>query len=234
MDVDDITVVVPAHDEVHVIGDCLTSLGAAAAAVAVPVSVVVVLDACTDGTGEVVAGRARGMSPDVRAVAIDARRVGLARAAGFRGAPRGPGSWYATTDADSRVPVDWLTAQVESARDHDVFVGTVEVADWSTRCPGLRPEYERYYVRSAGHRHVHGTSVGLSARAYWQVGGFSPVRADEDVALVEACTRAGLAVDWSGRAPVLTSSRHSHRTPRGFASYLVSLEATLLEGTVPS
>ena len=45
----EITVVVPAHDEAELIGACLESLDVAAAAVSVPVRVVVVADACTDG-----------------------------------------------------------------------------------------------------------------------------------------------------------------------------------------
>ncbi len=220
MRVSDITVVVPAHNEAEEIGACLASLAASAAAVQLPVEVIVVLDACTDQTASVVSGLARTVS-------IEVRNVGAARAAGFRCARRSAGSWYATTDADSRVPADWLTAQVESAVLHEVFVGTVQVHDWSMRRPGVEPEYERRYVGSAGHRHVHGTSVGMSAQTYWAVGGFAPLPAHEDVALVEACHRAGAAVDWSGQAPVVTSARHSERTPRGFAAYLTDLEGTL-------
>ena len=216
----EITVVVPAHDEAELIGACLASLDVAAAAVPVPVHVVVVADACTDRTLEAV-------GPDRDVVVVAARNVGVARAAGFLGADRRPGSWYATTDADSRVPADWLVVQLESAIRHDVFVGTVEVTDWLRRATGLETEYRRHYSPSTGHRHVHGTSLALSAESYWSVGGFAAVAAHEDVALIESCVAAGYAVDWSASAPVATSARHSERTPHGFASYLSALEETL-------
>ncbi len=220
MRVEHITVVVPAHNEAAQIQTCLDSLARAVAQVQLPVQVIVVLDACTDGTREVIRGQAD-------AVAVDVRNVGSARAAGFRCAQRSAGSWYATTDADSRVPTDWLAVQVESARRHDVFVGTIQVQDWSLRHSGLQPEYERSYVHAAGHRHVHGTNVGLSAETYWAVGGFAPLPAHEDVTLVEACRAWGAVLDWSAQAPVVTSARHSDRTPHGFASYLTELEGTL-------
>lgn len=215
----EITVVVPAHDEAELIGACLASLDVAAAAVPVPVRVVVVADTCTDRTLEAV-----GPHRDV--VVVAARNVGLARAAGFLGADRRPGSWYATTDADSRVPGDWLAVQLESAIRHDVFVGTVEVTDWSPRAAGLETEYRRHYSPSTGHRHIHGTSLALSAESYWSVGGFTAVAAHEDVALIDSCVAAGYAVDWSASAPVATSARHSERTPHGFASYLAALDET--------
>ncbi len=179
-----------------------------------------ILDACTDATASVVRGRAR-------AVSVELRNVGAARAAGFRFARRTPHTWYATTDADSLVPADWLTVQVRSALHHDVFVGTVQVRDWSPRRAGIEPVYEHRYIHGAGHRHVHGTSVGLRAQTYWAAGGFAPLPAHEDVALVEACQRTGSMVDWSGLAPVVTSARHSERTPRGFAAFLTELEGTL-------
>ena len=63
------------------------------------------LDACTDDSGEFAPG----------ALEVQARNVGVARAAGFAeviaresGRPAQQ-LWLTTTDADSTVPADWLT-----------------------------------------------------------------------------------------------------------------------------
>ena len=222
--VSDLTVVVPAHDEADGLADCLDSLDAAAAAVApLPVRVVVVADDCTDGTAGVVrAYRPRSAVVELRTVRL--RRVGAVRAAGFEGGPVRPGSWYATTDADSLVPPDWLSAQVASAAHHHLFVGTVEVVDWSPRSVGLAQRYAVRYHPGPSHRHVHATNLGIRASTYWRVGGFDDLEVHEDVALVAAAEAIGAQVDWSAAAPVVTSARHSSRTPTGFSDYLSRLE----------
>ena len=69
-----VVVVIPAHDEREGIRACVDSVLAAAAEVDVPVTVRVVLDTCTDGTGEHVPD-----GVETRTVAV--RNVGAARAA---------------------------------------------------------------------------------------------------------------------------------------------------------
>jgi glycosyltransferase involved in cell wall biosynthesis len=223
----DVTVVVPAHDEADGIAACLASVDAAAAAIApVPVRVVIVLDDCADATADL----ARAFAPTAAAVAVEVRtvrlrRVGAVRAAGFAGGPRGARSWYATTDADSLVPSSWLRAHLLSAGRHDMFVGTVDVVDWSPRPLGLAAAYAARYQRASSHRHVHATNLGVRASTYWQVGGFIDAGAHEDVALVSAVEAAGGVVDWSSAEPVVTSARRSGRTPTGFSEYLNRLES---------
>lgn len=188
--------------------------------------VVVVLDECTDGTQQVIAaGRYSGVDFEVRSVAM--RRSGAVRAYGFRGAPRGPGSWCATTEGDSAVPRGWLADQLDSARNHDLFVGTVEVVDWTPRRASLRRAYADRYTPAAGHRHIHGTSLGVSAETYWFAHGFADLDAHEDEALDDACLALGARIDWSAAPPVVTSARHSNRTPTGFSAYLTDLESEL-------
>ena len=102
-----IVVVVPAHNERDRLPGCLASIAAAAAQVEVPVTVMVVLDGCTDGSEDAIAS-------GVRAIKVSARNVGAARAAGFVAAASTSdvGTWLATTDADSRVPTTWLADQI--------------------------------------------------------------------------------------------------------------------------
>ncbi len=223
--VTEVTVVVPAHNEADTVAACVRSVDAAAGQVApVPVRLVVVADACTDATPDIVRSlRLTTVRLEVREVSF--RRVGAVRHAGFADAARGTGSWYATTDADSFVPDRWLRTQLESAEVHDLFVGTVDVQDWSGRPLGLATTYAALYHPMAPHRHIHATNLGVRAATYWRAGGFPDVLAHEDLALVTACEAKAAAIDWSVSAPVVTSARRSERTPTGFSDYLSRLES---------
>ena len=218
-----IGVVVPAHDEEELLADCLAGLRDAARAVAdrARVCVVVVADDCSDGT-EALARRHR-----VGDLRVAAHNVGRARAAGAELLLSGPATWLATTDADSVVPPDWLAGQLD-ARDAgaDAWVGTVELADGSGLPAPVRARHRAAYAdRAAGdrHRHVHGASLGVAARAYRGVGGFPPLASGEDVALVRRLDEAGLRAVRDPAHPVATSARTAARAPDGFASHLLRL-----------
>lgn len=220
-----IDVVVPVHDEEVLLESCLDALEAAAQVAPVPVTLTVVLDDCSDASESLARGRA-----DV--VHVTERNVGAARAAGVahalnRHSPGSPGDrWIATTDADSRVPVTWLADHLRLAiAGAHVVAGLVEVDDWTGWAPSTRAEYLSGYSPAAGHRHVHGANLGLSASVYRALGGFEPVSADEDVRLVRRAEAAGLVVAWSGSAPVTTSARRVSRAPGGFAGHLARTEA---------
>ncbi|WGW12281.1 glycosyltransferase [Saxibacter everestensis] len=219
-----LVVVVPVHNESSLLARCLDGLSAAVANVAVPVSVVVVLDSCTDDSP----GIAERF--DVTRVVVDALNVGTARAAGFEHAraPDGgnPGindaTWLATTDADSRVPPDWLRRQLSYADSgYDAVAGTVRVDDWSGYSSNVRDGYEQSYVEHA--RHIHGANIGFSSTLYSRVGGFRPLVHDEDVDLVHRFLSADASVAWADDLPVLTSGRVRGRAPAGFADHLQRL-----------
>lgn len=214
-----VDVVIPAHDEQDLLAGCLDALEDCIAATPVPVTVTVVLDSCRDATEEIARGRAR-------IVRTSARNVGIARARGFDSLRR-PSSrrWYATTDADSRVPRTWLTDQLAVARSGaDVVAGLIAVDDWSDWTPATRLSYLEGYHPGPGHRHIHGANIGISARAYRQLGGFDPLPVHEDVQLVRRAQAAGLTVAWSTAAPVMTSARRTARAPGGFAGHLAATE----------
>ncbi|GAB3624277.1 glycosyltransferase family 2 protein [Mariniluteicoccus endophyticus] len=210
---------VPAHDEEDWLPACLDALREAILVARTVVEVVVVLDACGDRTAALVPSW-------VRPVSIDRRNVGAARAAGFAAARRTPGTWFATTDADTLVPVDWLGAQLASAADHDVYAGTVRVADWRMRTRGSAEAHDAAYSRRDGHPHVHGASLGISAEAYDRLGGFRALPVHEDVDLVRRAEAAGLRIHRSAAAVVTTSARVSHRAPGGFSATLDALGRT--------
>lgn len=225
--VDRIGVVVPVHDEEQALRQSLDALDVAASRVAMPVAVIVVLDACTDGSADVVDGFPGG---GVRAIAVEANSVGFARAAGMTELLRRngeSGTWLATTDGDSIVPPNWFTAQMRHVdAGARVIAGTIDVHDWGDRSSVLR-ERARNDYRADPHRHIHGANLSFAATAYRAAGGFRSLTCDEDVQLVHAFSANAEPITWATDLPVITSARREARAPRGFASYLSSLEDSL-------
>lgn len=228
-----VVVVVPARDERADIEACLTGIDRASAGWGGPVSTIIAADCCTDDTAELV----RAWTSNVMSVEVvegrwasvgRARRaasvVGLRRAAGVD--PRHV--WLANTDADSVVPVHWLTHQVGAAGlGADVVLGTVALDDAATPHV-LRTAFAAAY-RCDGevHAHVHGANLGIRASTYRAVGGWDRgLAVGEDHDLVRRCTTAGFAVHRPATLTVTTSSRTVGRTPAGFASVLADLRRT--------
>lgn len=231
-----VAVVVPARDEEELLPGCLDAITIAAQRVRVPVTTVVCLDRCTDRTAEVVAER-----PEVIGVECAAGVVGTARALGVRTALGHLAGhdhadvWVACTDADSRVPADWLEHQLQLADGGvDLVLGTVDlVGDDLPPATASRwwHDYSRL-VDEASHSHVHGANVGVRASAYLAVGGFAPVSAHEDVLLTRAVARLpGATVVPSVAVPVATSDRLRGRAPEGVSADLRRLTGRGLEST---
>jgi hypothetical protein len=220
-------VVVPARDEQFLLPHCLDALAVAAerarVELGVAVDVLVVLDSCVDGSAAVVRSRRWARAVEVVAAGVGrARAAGLADVVARHGDVRADRLWLATTDADSRVPADWLVRQVRLADGGaDVVLGTVEVDDWTDHPPYVEQRWRDGYHPHDGHGHVHGANVGLRADAYLEVGGFATVDRDEDVALVAAL--AHRPVVRTGAIPVLTSARTAARASGGFADFLTGL-----------
>ncbi|MEW2548115.1 glycosyltransferase [Streptomyces sp. NPDC047002] len=226
-------VIVPAHQEGASLPATLHSLRAAARhpeAAGVPVLLVVVADACTDGTAAV--------AQDAGALVVreSFRNVGRARASGARVALRrlaayGDTLWLATTDADTVVPPRWLAHQLRHARQGwECVVGTVRLAPHPPLSAVTAARHDAHYFaqRPPGrgawrHPHVHGANLGVAAWAYTAAGGFPPLAHSEDHALVAALDRAGRRVLRTDDCPVLTSGRADSRAPRGFGSFLSAL-----------
>lgn len=225
--IDSVVVVVPVHNERRRLPACLTALDAAAAAVPQRVRVVVVLDACDDGSAELVGDH-------MSRVRIDAQNVGAARRAGFaslRELPDPAATWFATTDADSDVPSHWLRAHLAAADGGaDAYVGTVTPTDFDEWPSGTAERYFAGYDDTPGHRHVHGANLGIRASVYTAVGGFAPLPAHEDVDLVSRLTDGSrsrydgpVEICWDAGAPVRTSTRRTGRVAEGFWTHLRDL-----------
>lgn len=219
-----VAVVVPVRDEELLVGRCLDSLAAARAALEArgdcTVDVVVVLDACRDGSAAVVARYA-----GVRVLHVDAGDVGTARRAGVQAALAARDddpacTWLTCTDADSQVGTDWLLEHVRLAdAGADVVVGTVHpdpadltAAQWAA--------WRATHVPGRPNGHVHGANLGVRASSYLRAGGFVAAPEHEDVDLVARLRATGAHVVASDVVDVRTSGRSVGRTPGGYAGHL--------------
>ena len=225
-------VVIPAHNEVSNLPSCLKAMVTAAACTQFPVKIVVVLDACDDDSR----GLAGQFGDDVQFVEVNVRNVGAARRAGFEYARQlcatDSRTWYATTDADTRVDSDWLVRQTDSAAD--VVLGVVRIVNWRRFSAAAARRYLSAYrskFHANGHDHVHGANMGFRAEAYWEVGGFAALTSDEDVDLVRRFEAAGYRIARDDQLSVATSARRVGRAPRGFAKHLRTIAPRARRGT---
>ncbi len=222
-------VVIPARDEEQLLPRCLMSVEQARLALRAArpdllVDITVVLDRCRDRSALVVD------SARMHGVIVDFGMVGPARDAGVRGALAASASngvvpeelWIACTDADTVVPPNWLTEQVELASAHDAVIGTVEPFGLTDTVVLSRWRARHHLIE--GHPHVHGANLGLRGSTYLEVGGFRALATDEDVDLVRrirAHTTRWVATD---AVRVASSARRLSRCRGGFADFIVALE----------
>jgi len=227
-----IDVVVPAHDEEAELGRCLGALRVALAhpdLVGIEVRLAVVLDSCSDRSGEIAAAALRGL-PGTHIVECAVRSAGAARGVGaaelHRRLPaRDPSAvWLATTDADTRVPPDWLARQIAVARaGADAVAGVVEIDDWRGQPAGVRRAFVAGYgagVLGPVHTHVHGANLGVRADALMRAGGMPAVALAEDHALVDRLVASGAVIARPTSLRVRTSARREGRAAGGFSDRL--------------
>jgi len=236
-------VVIPVHNEEELLGASLASLADAFADLrgqGLDLRLAVVLDDCHDASAEVVAmwefglGRKRHLVKSVVRT-CSANSVGVARGLGCAALLDewiliNPARiWLATTDADSRVPRDWLSAQV--ARHDtgvDLWSGRVSVDDWSFHLSDTASRWQRDY--EAEHVPIHGANLGFNAEVYLAAGGFTSTRTGEDRTLHRAMLNMGAVSHNDSSVRVVTSSRRYARAPLGFAHALNIIEMNLPAG----
>ena len=230
-------VVLPVHNEERDLPDALRSLERAIRPVVaggVDCRLAVVLDDCHDASAEIV-DRWLDCRPGpvpVDVVRIRSANVGLARRAGCAAlldhwsADPVDTVWLATTDADSEVPGDWLTAQLHArAAGADVWLGRVQVRSWGDRSEGTADEWRRRDAREGVP--VHGANFGVDAARYLDAGGFDGLATGEDRDLLDRLLVRGAVARADGTVRVVTSARRQARAPRGFAHALSDIEDSL-------
>ena len=234
-----VAVVIPARNEEELIGRCLESVMAAidhARRRRYTVSVTVIADDCVDQT-VAIARRFEG----VRVIGVQPAGVGTARAMAVAYAigrsEVDPGSiWIANTDADSVVPLNWITEQVALARRGvDLMIGTVR-PDFDDLSPQQIDAWLLTHPEGVANGHVHGANLGLRAELYIDAGGYPPLAEHEDVDLVARCAALNPVTLATAACEVMTSGRPYGRTEGGYARFLrsdlVGTE-TPIERTVP-
>ncbi|MDV3468595.1 glycosyltransferase [Stenotrophomonas sp. C3(2023)] len=208
----------PAHNEADTIAACLRSVRRAARHRALggeAVRIVVALDSCTDATGAVCERFG------VMTLPVQARNVGAARAAAAAYLLAQGARWLSCTDADSRVPDDWLVGQL--AHGSDVFCGLVDLDPASAPDHRLEARFHQREQWGDAHGRIHGANLGISAQTYRATGGFAPLRCAEDVDLVGRAIAGGASVCWAASPVVLTSARLQGRAVGGFADFLAAI-----------
>jgi len=238
-------VVLPVHDEEELAPAALASVDRAIAAVSdrfVTIGVVIVLDACSDRSSELVAewqhrSVRRNGNRSIEIVATDVGSVGHARKLGCAAllqtwADAAPETiWLATTDADSEVPHNWISSQLRIRREGgQVWVGRVSVRDWSGRSAGTADAWHRQY--EIEYLPIHGANFGIGAATYLEAGGFAELPTGEDRDLFERAVALGAVIRCDPQVRVVTSGRRQARAPRGFAHALTSIEAGIRTPTV--
>ena len=227
-----IGIVIPAHNEQNYLHSCLDAVRLAASHPGLrgeAVCVTVALDSCTDGSLAVVKQHAKlnaGTACTIDSIEVNARNVGVTRAAGVEHMLSLGARWLAFTDADTVVSPAWLATQL--SLNVDVVCGTVAVDDWSphsVNADALHRHFLNSYNDADDHRHIHGANMGVSAAAYRCAGGFEPLACSEDVALVEALKRSGARFAWSAAPRVTTSARCDAKARGGFGDTLLHYAA---------
>ena len=211
-----IGVVIPVHNEEKLLGDCLDAIRRAAMDPlldAEPIEVVVVLDACTDSSSAI------AIQHKAQIVSLNARCVGAARSLGASLALDNGARWVAFTDADTIVPLNWLSMQLDLYAD--ATCGQVAIEDWSAYPPGVRERFLMDY--SMDTRHIHGANLGISAAAYRTTEGFAALKVGEDAALVSSLLERKADVRFAGAPRVSTSARWESTIDGGFAAMLRGL-----------
>lgn len=224
-----IIVVIPIHNEEALLPRCIAALTDAIDALESSptptprVTVQLVLDACTDASE-----RIASLSP-FHVTKVDFTNVGAARSHGVaralqrRGRTDTRSLWIANTDGDSCVPRNWLTEQVDLARQGaDLMIGTVR-PDFSDLSEAQRDAWTRTHVPGEANGHVHGANLGFRANRYLEAGAFPELSEHEDVQLVAALRGIpGIVEVASDACWVLTSGRGVGRTAGGYASFLTN------------
>ncbi len=233
--IEHVVVVLPAHNEEDRIAATLSSVGRAADESPVPVSIVVVLDSCTDSTADRVrtfpgspySARVSTVVADVRR-ASSARQRGLDHYVGDFGTCAGgvPPNRVAvlSTDADTTVPCDWVNRHVTLLdAGFDAVAGVVELDSDDSGLERDRwwDEYRSGFTDDGGHPHVHCANLAVRLEQLMSAGGFGHARRAEDIDLWR---RLGMLPDTSllqtRESVVRTSSRRVGRVDGGFATAL--------------
>ena len=224
-----ICILIPAYDEEKLLPRCLDSILEAARFIPPSVSIDIILcvDSSSDNTsaiGQQIIGKGGVV------VEIKKKNVGVARQfAAMEALKRYPGPlescWFANTDADCEVPVNWLDTQLFWANQGiDAIAGVVKVDSYSDHEVQVPELFEKQYIihKDGTHPHVHGANLGIRADAWHAIGGWRSLTTAEDHDLWNRLNVLNSATVSLSELFVITSGRKEGRAPHGFAGKVAS------------
>ena len=242
----DAAVIIPARDESNRIEACLQAIHHAITRSGHRVGVVVCVNDTTDDTAPKAAAMLRTSAlPHVVAdlhFAPGTGGVGRVRDIGMTLAQRlaQPPQMLMTTDADSRVCPDWISANLAELRTADVVFGAItpdpdELAQIRGQLSRHDRDEERYaeaatrlvtlldplaHDPAPGHLGHSGASIALTAKALARMGGIPWKPLSEDRALALRAEALDLRIRHAGTPQVVTSCRLEGRAVGGMATTL--------------
>ena len=243
-------VAIPVRNEVERIEACLRAIAAQVGLTPGSLGLVLFLNNCTDGTDALVARLVPTLSIPVRIVSEDysgahagwARRRAMDAAAAWLG-EAGNAGMILSTDADSRVPPNWVIrnrAAIEAGAD--AVAGRVELdANEAALLPPSLPArgrlediYDALITEAEAridpdphdpwpcHRTAIGATLAVTRTAYLQVGGMPEIPLGEDGAFIARLIQYGLRVRHATDVCVTISARLTGRAPGGVADTIRS------------
>lgn len=246
----DAIVAVPVRNEEERIAACLRAIDAQAGLAPGSLGLVLFLNNCTDRTEAIVADLVPDLSIPVRVLVETfpgahagwARRRAMDAAAAWLG-ESGNAGIILSTDADSRVPPNWVAGNVAAIRaGADAVAGRVELdpAEAALLPPSLpargklEDRYDALITEAEArldpdphdpwpcHRTAIGATLAVTRAAYLQVGGMPEIPLGEDGAFIAKLLEHGLRVRHATDVCVTISARLAGRAPGGVADTIRS------------
>ncbi|WP_051093059.1 glycosyltransferase [Methylobacterium sp. 77] len=243
--VPDTIIAIPVRNEAERIEACLRAIDAQDGVRTGSLGLYLFLNNCTDGTDRLVTDLVQTISIPVRvrSVTFDGAHAGWARRAAMEAAaewigPDGTAGTILTSDADSRVPTDWVARNLAALdAGADAVAGRIQIdeAEWAALPKSLRARgkledaYSDLLTEMEAridhdphdpwpcHRTTIGATLAVRLSAYRLVGGMPMIALGEDGAFVAALLQHGLRVRHAKDVVVTVSGRLVGRAPGGVA-----------------
>jgi glucosyl-3-phosphoglycerate synthase len=228
-------VVIPARDEQDRIASCLGALAAQTVGTDA-FEVILVADACSDGTEAVAVAAAQRLGLHLTVLAGPgagtgpARRIGMDAAASRLRSLGLDDGLIATTDADTHPAPDWLERQLSHVSAGAQVIGGLitlredDATRLSDHVKARRREdaerrMEAVLVADPGARHHHfaGASLGITAATYAAVGGLEATQSLEDEVFAQRLAEHGVPILRPSDVVVFTATRTQGRARRGLS-----------------
>ena len=248
-------VAVPARNEAGHLGACLTALAGQTSISGALLSpslfeVIVFANDCVDRTAALARAFAPRSAFSIQVVearlparaanAGEARRAAMDLALARLEASGAARPVILTTDADSRVPQDWVDRNLAAIdAGADAVLGRLALDEDGRRLPdavhqrgALESQYEALLTELFAildpvahnpwphHSTISGASVAVTADAYRRIGGLPRVALGEDKALVAELLRRDARIRFDNAIEVVTSARLRGRAAGGVADTL--------------